>query len=127
MRHAVVLLTAALAVVSTAACKSGSARLEGKWRGVRADGVSIETQAAANDYATKMEILAKGDTLTVTAPGSKKTGQYSVVKEDSEQLVIATDKALSGTEKETFTFVDANTMRWMVAEGKTITFQKQKK
>ncbi len=86
-------------LLTLAACKSGSARLEGKWRGVRADGVSVEAQAAANDYATKMEILAKGDSLTVVAPGSRKTGNYKVLKEDSEQLVIATDKTLSGSEK----------------------------
>ncbi|MBL8606744.1 MAG: hypothetical protein JNL38_05465 [Myxococcales bacterium] len=114
-------------LLTLAACKSGSARLEGKWRGVRADGVSVEAQAAANDYATKMEILAKGDSLTVVAPGSRKTGNYKVLKEDSEQLVIATDKTLSGSEKETFTFLDASTMRWSVAEGRTITFTKQKK
>ncbi len=125
MRPRIALL--AVAVLALAACKSGSARLEGKWRGVRADGVTLEAQAAANDYATKMEIVAKGDQLTVVAPGSKKSGVYKVLKEDSEQLVIATDKNLSGAEKETFTFLDANTMRWSVAEGRTITFQKLKK
>ena len=125
MRPRIALL--AVALLALAACKSGSARLEGKWRGVRADGVTLEAQAAANDYATKMEIVAKGDQLTVVAPGSKKSGVYKVLKEDSEQLVIATDKNLSGAEKETFTFLDANTMRWSVAEGRTITFQKLKK
>jgi len=125
MRPRIALL--AVATLALVACKSGSARLEGKWRGQRADGVSLEAQAAANDYATKMEILAKGDQLTVIAPGSKKTGVYKVLKEDSEQLVIATDKNLTGAEKETFTFLDANTMRWSVAEGRTITFQKVKK
>src|SRR5438105_14108754 len=54
------------AVMVLLACgKSGAARLEGHWKGTRADGVGSEAQGAANSFATQTEIDVKGDVITV--------------------------------------------------------------
>jgi hypothetical protein len=46
------------------------------------------------------------------------------VREDKTSLVLTTDKD-GPNEPQTFTFVDAKTMKWSVLEGKAIVFVKQ--
>jgi hypothetical protein len=107
-----------------AACGGGSSRLQGKWRGLRADGVAPEAQARANDFAMAMELEVKGDTITVKSPTDKQVGKYKVVEETKAKLVIVTDKD-GPDDKQTFTFSDDKTMKWSVTDGKTITFVRQ--
>jgi hypothetical protein len=110
---------------STLACRGdGSARLQGHWRGVRADGVPPEALGGANAFATGTELEVKGDSITITTPKDKQTGRYKVVKQDKATLVITTDKDGPG-DPQTFTFVDDKTVRWAVLEGKSILFSKQ--
>ena len=113
------------AFAAVAGCHGdGAARLQGKWHGVRAEGVSAETVVAANAFATATEIDVKGDAITVTTPKDKQSGRYKVVKQDKSTLVITTDK--DGTDDpQTFTFVDDKTLRWAVLDGKSILFAKQ--
>jgi hypothetical protein len=114
-----------VAVFALGACgRRGSARLEGHWKGTRADGVAPEAQARANDFATQTELDVHGDTLTVTFPKDKQSGRYRVVSETKAAVVIVTDKD-GDSDKQTFTFVDEKTLRWTVLDGKTITFAKQ--
>jgi hypothetical protein len=102
----------------------GASRLQGKWHGLRAEGVTSETVVAANAFATATEIDVKGDAITVTTPKDKQSGRYKVVKQDKTTLVITTDK--DGTDDpQTFTFVDDKTLRWAVLDGKSILFAKQ--
>ncbi|HEY3816543.1 MAG TPA: hypothetical protein VGL81_05195 [Polyangiaceae bacterium] len=117
------LLGAILCVV--AGCHGGgSSRLQGKWRGVRAEGVPGDTVAAANAFASGTEIDVKGDAITITTPKDKQSGRYKVVKQDKSTLTITTDK--DGTDDpQTFTFVDDKTVRWAVLDGKSIVFAKQ--
>jgi hypothetical protein len=115
----------ALALVGLCACShKGSARLEGRWKGTRADGVAPELQSAANAFATQTEIDVRGDAISVTTPKEKQTGTYKVVKEDKGAVTIVTDKD-GPNDAQVFTFVDDKTMRWTVLEGKTITFARQ--
>jgi hypothetical protein len=117
------LLGAVLAVV--AGCHGdGAARLQGKWHGVRAEGVAPETAMTANAFATATEIEVKGDAITVTTPKDKQSGRYRVVKQDKTMLIIATDKD-GADDPQTFTFVDEKTVRWAVLDGKSIVFAKQ--
>jgi hypothetical protein len=102
----------------------GAARLQGHWRGVRADGVSPDALGGATAFATGMELEVKGDSITITTPKDKQTGRYKVVKQDKATLVITTDKDGPG-DPQTFTFVDDKTVRWAVLEGKSILFSKQ--
>jgi hypothetical protein len=102
----------------------GAPRLQGKWRGVRAEGVTPETVAAANAFATATELEVKGDAITVTTPKDKQSGRYKVVKQDKALLVITTDKD-GADDPQTFTFVDDKTVRWAVLDGKSIVFAKQ--
>jgi hypothetical protein len=118
------LLVLALALGAAACRPTGAARLEGKWKGVRAEGVAAEAQSSANAFATQMEIEVKGETISVTTGKEKQEGKFRVVKEDKASIVISTDK--DGPEdKQTFTFLDERTMKWHVLEGKTITFARQ--
>jgi hypothetical protein len=113
------------AAASILACRHpGSARLEGHWRGLRAEGVPSDTQAAANAFANGTELDVRGDAITVSTPKERQSGRYSVVREDKTVLVITTDKD-GADQPQTFTFVDAKTMKWAVLDGKSIVFVKQ--
>ena len=116
-----------LVVIGSAlpACRGGgSARLEGRWKGTKAEGVAPEAQARANDFAGQTELEVKGDSITVTFPKDKQSGKYKVVSETKSTVVIVTDRD-GDSDKQTFTFVDDKTMKWTVIDGKTITFAKQ--
>jgi hypothetical protein len=115
------------ALLSACACACGhasSARLEGHWRGVRAEGISVDSQAAGNAFAMGTELDVKGDAIAMSTPKDRQSGRYKVVKEDKTSVVIVTDR--DGPDAtQVFTFVDAKTMKWSVLEGKSIVFVKQ--
>jgi hypothetical protein len=118
----------ALAIFAATGCKhSGSAKLEGRWRGTRAEGVSPAVQEAANTFATQTEIVARGNLITISTPGSKgPQATYVVDDENKNTLVLHTDKD-GVTNKETFSFEnEGKTMTWRVGEGRTIIFTKLK-
>jgi hypothetical protein len=102
----------------------GSARLEGRWKGLHADGVGPDALLAANAFAAQTEIDVHGDQITVTTPRDHQAGKYRVVREDKTQVAIATDRDRPD-DAQTFTFIDEKTMRWTVLEGKTITLSRQ--
>jgi hypothetical protein len=108
-------------------CKHPSSKLEGHWKGMRADGVAPGVQDAANSFATQTEIVARGNLIAVSTPGSK--GQPSPFVIDSETpavVLVHTDKD-GAANKETFSFTeDGKTMTWRLGDGRTITFQKLK-
>jgi hypothetical protein len=113
-----------LALTFGPGCRSGSERFEGRWRGVRAEGVSADLMPAANAFAASTELDVKGDTLVVTTPKERQSGRYRVLVENATTLVIATDK--DGPEQpQTFTFADGGTMKWAVIDGKSIVFARQ--
>jgi hypothetical protein len=116
----------ALVVPWGAACgQPGSARLEGHWKGVRADGPVGDALVRANDFATKTELDMRGDRITVTYPSQEtQTGRYRVLDETKQAVVIVTDRD-GASDKQTFSFVDEKTIKWLVLEGKSITFAKQ--
>ena len=122
-RRATFFLALGLAVAACGGAK-GSKQLEGTWRGLSADGVSSDAQSTANQFAQTMQLEFKGDSLTVTANGTKQTSPFRVVKEDQTvvQLVPGTD---TEGQAETFTLVDEQTMRWQVSGASTIIFRKQ--
>jgi hypothetical protein len=115
---------AAIVSLATACHGEGASRLQGTWRGVRAEGVAAEASAAANAFATGTELDVKGDALTVITPKDTQSGRYKVVRQDATTLVITTDGDGPG-DPQTFVFVDARTLRWAVLEGKSIVFARQ--
>jgi hypothetical protein len=129
VRKLVLALAAGALTIFAIACSKhpGSAKLEGHWRGTRADGVAGGAQDAANAFATQTEITARGNQITVTVPGSKgQQGTYTVDDENKTTVVVHTDKDGPGN-KETFSFSeDGKSMVWRLGEGRTITFQKVK-
>lgn len=115
---------AAFASLMVACGRGGPSRLEGHWRGVRAEGIAGEAQeTAANAFASAMELDIKGDSITVSTGKDRQSGRFRVVREDKATLVLTTEKD-GPDEPQTFTFVDARTMKWAVLEGKTIVFVK---
>jgi hypothetical protein len=117
-------LLVALALGVLACGGGGSKRLQGKWHGLRAEGVAVASQASANAFAGGMTLEVSGDSITVTTPHDKQSGRYKVVKEDKSTLVLTTDKD-GPKEPQTFTFVDDKTLKWVVMDGETIVFGKQ--
>lgn len=116
-----------VALTATMGCRHPGSKLEGHWRGTRAEGVGAGAQDAANAFATHTEILAKGASLTITTPGAApQQASFVVDSENPTTVVVHTDK--DGVDKkETFAFSDeGKTMVWRLGEGRTITFQRQK-
>lgn len=117
-------LAAALFFSLLLGCKHpGSQKLEGRWKGQKADGVPDTAQVSASSFATGTEIVAQGNQITITTPaGRPPPATYSVDKEDATTLVIHTDRDGSA---ETFTFNEkADTMVWKIDPQRSITFKK---
>jgi hypothetical protein len=122
MRSWVVLLVFGLAL---AGCKkSPQARLEGHWRGSKAEGVSPDAQAAANAFAVQMELDFKGETVSVRTTREKQSSKYKVVRSDKASVVIVTD-ADGATDEQTLSFVTDDSLKWKVLDGKAVTFLKE--
>jgi hypothetical protein len=100
---------------------SGSERLEGRWIGLRAEGTTADTQAAADAFARETELDFHRDTLTVKTTTSTQSGRYRVVRQDATKVVITTDRDGPGQEQ-TFRFANDRTMRWAVLEDRAIVF-----
>ena len=120
------LVLAAVLLFVASGCKhAGSAKLEGRWKGTKADGVASDQQINANVFATGTEIIARGDQIAVTTPiGKPVQATYTVDSEDKTSVTIHTDKD-GPAQRETFTFSDdGNTMTWKVdpGSGRTMTF-----
>ena len=115
-------LTATLIIL--AACKpSGSKRLEGHWRGIRAEGVDPGAQSSATAFATSTEIIAQGNQIAIqTQAGRSPTATYFVDRDEGTTLVIHTDRDPA---TETFTFSEkADQMVWRIDQSHTITFRR---
>lgn len=126
MRPLLLALSAAAAFALAgplAGCKHpGSAKLEGHWKGQRAEGVSADALVSANVFAVGSEIVVKGNQITISTPTSKNvTATYFVDKEEPTTVVIHTDKDATS---ETFDFTDTKTMSWRVDEKRSIVFKK---
>ena len=112
-----------VAIPQLAGCRiAGSERLQGHWRGVRAEGVSPDAAPAANAFAAAMELSVKGDTIAVTTARDRQSGRYRVIFESATKLVIASDRDAT---PETFTIPDPQTLKWSVFDGKAIVFVKE--
>jgi len=105
------------------ACRRGSPKLEGHWRGFRADGVDQNAQVQAQSFAQNTEIIAQGDKIAIQTPnGRSPTTIYVVDKEDPTTVVIHTEK--DGT-TETFTFNEkGDLMTWRIDTSRAIVFKK---
>ncbi|MDB4941417.1 MAG: hypothetical protein JWP97_951 [Labilithrix sp.] len=121
-------LTAALAGGLTACRHAGSAKLEGRWKGTRADGVAAGVQDASNAFATQTEIVAKGATISINAPGAPRSqASPYVVDDESKTLLVLHTERDGAANKETFAFAeDGKTMTWKLGDGRSIVFAKQK-
>ncbi len=122
-------LVLVFAIAGAIGCKHPSSKLEGHWKGTRADGVAPGVQDAANAFATQTEIIAHGNMITVSTPGPGGKGQPNPFVIDSETptvVLVHTDKD-GAANKETFAFGDdGKTMTWRLGDGRTILFTKLK-
>jgi hypothetical protein len=117
---------AALAAIPALACRApaSSARLEGRWIGIRAEGVSPDALPSANAFATSTNLEFRRNEITVTTSKETQSGRYQLVRDDPDAVVIATD--LDGpAHPQTFVFAGDETMRWTLPEGKAIVFAKE--
>jgi hypothetical protein len=113
-------------VVALAGCGSkGSARLEGTWKGVRAEGVLPYQQGPANTYAAGTSFEFKGDNVAMKSPKTSWATRYKVEKDEGSTVIIVSVGEKETGEPQTFTFVDPKTFRWSTAPGQSIVFAKQ--
>lgn len=114
----------ALIFACSVACgaKAGSPKLEGHWKGLRADVADPTTASSALQFALQTEVTAKGNQITIKTPFNTSTSTYAVDSEDKQSIVIHTDKEPA----ETFTFLSADQMQWRMDEKRTIVFQRVK-
>lgn len=103
-------------------CRHGSAKLEGHWKGVKAEGVPEAAMAQALVFAQATEIIARSNQIAIQTPaGRHEPTTYFIDKEDATTLVIHTER--DGAE--TFTFSEkADTMVWRIDAARSITFRK---
>lgn len=108
------------------ACSKGgsAAKLEGRWRGVKASGVASDQVGAANLFASTMELEFKGDVVSVHTGSDKQSAKFKIVSDDKKSVVLTTDQD-GPDDKQTFTFVDDRTLDWAVMPGKTIQFARE--
>lgn len=119
------LAASCLAAVLATGCKSsGSKKLEGRWRGIRATGVAPAQLQAANLFASTMELEFHGQQVSVHVGSEKQSGHFRVVEDGKSQVVLFTDEDGPG-EKQTFSFTGDTTLQWTVEPGKAIEFQKE--
>lgn len=117
-------LVVAAALLGTACGRAGCPRLEGKWRGVRAERAAGDTPPSAMAFARGTVLEVNGDTIRVTTPTETQSGHYRVVYENDTTVTIATDR--DGPDvPQTFTFEGPSAVRWLAAEGESIVFGKQ--
>src|SRR5262245_23664569 len=96
-------LAAAVGPLLLLGCKHpGSQKLEGRWKGQKAEGVPETAQVSANSFAIGTEIVAQGNQISIQTPaGRPAPATYTIEKEDATSLVIRTDRDGSS---ESFTF-----------------------
>jgi hypothetical protein len=113
----------AVLLLATGCKHPGSSKLEGRWRGLKADGIADTVQPQANAFATATEIIAAGNQIAIMTPaGRNPPATYVVDKEDPTTVVIHTDRDGNA---ETFTFNErADTMVWKIDAQRSITFKK---
>jgi len=113
----------ALAIALPSCRRPGSPKLEGHWKGQKAEGVPDTALVAANAFAAGTDIIAQGDQIAIQTPaGRNPSARYVVDKEDATTVVIHTER--EGT-AETFTFNDkADVMVWKIDAQRSITFKK---
>jgi hypothetical protein len=120
MKPNVALLVLASSLVF--ACNKGSAaKLEGRWHGIKATGVTAEQLTAANLFASTMELTFHGDQVSVHMGGDKQSSHFRVVSDEARSVLIVTDQD-GPDDKQSMTFSDDKTMAWQVLPGKTIQF-----
>ncbi len=108
-------------------CKRGSSRLEGRWRGVRVEGVAPAMQEKANSFANETEIAARGNVITVSTPTRGEQQSAFVVDEETKASIILHTERDGLANKETFVFGDdGKTMTWRMGDGRSITFVRVK-
>lgn len=114
----------ACVALSSSACGGKGARLEGSWSGIKAEGVSAEAQAAADDFARDMKLTFKGDEVTVRSPRDTASTKFKIQSAEPTKIVVVTVKD-GPTEAQTFTFKDAKdtTLRWRILPDAVIVFQ----
>ena len=118
-------LGSVIGLTLVAGCKHpGSQKLEGHWKGVKAEGAAEPSVMAANTFAQGTEIIAQGNQIAIQTPaGRNPAATYTVDKEDPTTLVIHTDR--DGANAETFTFNEkADQMVWKIDAQRSITFKK---
>jgi hypothetical protein len=101
---------------------AGSARLQGQWHGVRAEGVAPEVAASANAFASSLSIDVHGASMTVVQGSHRQSGRYRVARDEASEVVVVTD-ADGPLEPHTFVLA-GDTMRWEILPGKTIVFRR---
>ena len=117
-------LVLAIAFAMTACNKGSAAKLEGRWRGIKAMGVPDAQIGAANLFASAMELEFKGDQVSVHTGSDKQSAHFKVVKDEKTQVTITTDQD-GADDPQVFAFTDDHTMNWAIAPGRTIQFQKE--
>ncbi len=108
------------ALVALVACRGGaSARLQGHWQGVRAEGVEPDVQAASDAFASSFSMDFDGNVFSLSTAKETQSGPYTVVKEDTNTVIITTGTDAS-EDRETFTLVDDKTLKWAITDGKLV-------
>src|SRR5262245_5104937 len=114
-----------LAAVPLLGCRRPVSKLEGHWRGQKAEGIPDPVMVQGNAFAVGTEIIAQGNQIAIQTPaGRNPAATYVIDKEDATTVVIHTEPR-DGSSAETFTFNDkADMMIWKIDAQRSMTFKR---
>jgi hypothetical protein len=104
------------------ACSSGSAQLQGSWRGERAEGIREDQRAQASAFVAGLRIVFDRDTVTVSENGKTSTGRYKVHHKDKASIVIYSGEG--ELEPQTFVVEGKAKLRWIMSDERSIVLTK---
>ncbi len=113
-----------MVLTSVPACRrEGSAKLDGRWKGVRVEGASADRRGRANAFATGTQLLARENRISIAVPGAAEEATY-VVEKETDELVVVRSEADGAAPSETFELSkDGTTLKWRV-DDRSIVFAK---
>ncbi len=120
----------ALAAITTlpaaAGCqKTPRDKLQGRWLGEGVENFPAAQVPKATGWVKGTAIEFTGNKVTVTVPAeTPRSGTFKVARVDGEKIVVSFNRDEGGNDESGFRFMNENTLRWDVGNGREVVLVK---